>query len=326
MSEKKKHKAIIAFPMLADVVKKAEDYFEEVFHAPSPLEISELVQKAQVMSATALMISMRHKITAEVVSQLPDSVKVIATASVGFDHIDLKATQKKGIYISNTPDVLTDATADLAFLLMLAAARRLPEAEQIMSRGWGQALGFHEMLGHDLRKKTLGIVGMGRIGQALADRARAFGMKIVYSNRNRLPAYLEKDAVYYGNFKDMLPKVDVLSLNAPATPETFQVMNSDTIALMKKGSILINAGRGSLVNEDALIAALESKHLFAAGLDVFTDEPHVDTRFLKIPNVVLAPHVGSATIETRTAMGLRALDNMMAVCEGKKPKDLLSSF
>lgn len=195
----------------------------------------------------------------------------------------------------------------------------------MMSQGWGKALGFHEMLGHDLRKKTLGIVGMGRIGQALADRARAFGMKIIYSNRNRLPAYLEKDAVYYGNFKDMLPKVDVLSLNAPATPETFQLLNAEAIALMKKGSIVVNAGRGSLINEDALIAALESKHLFAAGLDVFADEPQVDVRFLKLPNVVLAPHIGSATIETRTAMGLRALDNMIAACEGKKPKDLLNS-
>lgn len=325
MSENRKHKAIIAFPMLADVVKKAEDYFESVYHAQAPLEISELIEKAQTLSAKALMISMRHKLTSEVISQLPDSIKVIATASVGFDHIDLKAAQKKGIYIANTPDVLTDATADLAFLLMLAAARRLPEAEKMMSQGWGKALGFHEMLGHDLRKKTLGIVGMGRIGQALADRARAFGMKIIYSNRNRLPAYLEKDAVYYGNFKDMLPKVDVLSLNAPATPETFQLLNAEAIALMKKGSIVVNAGRGSLINEDALIAALESKHLFAAGLDVFADEPQVDVRFLKLPNVVLAPHIGSATIETRTAMGLRALDNMIAACEGKKPKDLLNS-
>ncbi len=324
MSDKKKHAAIVAFPMLADVVKKAEDYFKSVYHAQTPLEVSELVEKAQSISATALMISMRHKITAEVIGQLPESVKIIATASVGFDHIDLKAAHKRGIYIANTPEVLTDATADLAFLLMLSAARRLPEAEQMMSQGWGKALGFHEMLGHDLRKKTLGIVGMGRIGQALADRARAFGMKIVYSNRNRLPSYLEKDAVYYANLKDMLPKIDVLSLNAPATPETFQVMNTETLALMKKGSILVNAGRGSLVNEDALIAALESKHLFAAGLDVFSNEPSVDGRFLKLPNVVLAPHIGSATIETRTAMGLRALDNMIAACEGKKPKDLLN--
>lgn len=316
-------KAIIAFPMIEAVIEKAKTQFNLIYQSDRPLDLKELIELCQKHQPEALMIGMRHSMSAEVIAQMPSSVKVIATASVGYDHLDLKAAREKKIFMTNTPDVLTEATADMGFLLMLAAARRLPEAMGTMRAGWGKAQGFAEGLGHDLRGKNLAIFGMGRIGQALAEKGRAFGMKILYSNRKRLSVDLEKDAVYFRDLKSMLPHAQVLSLNAPATVETQKIMNKETFALMPKGSIFVNVARGSLVDEEALIEALRSRHLFAAGLDVFSQEPQVDPRFLDLPNVVLAPHIGSATIETRTAMGLRALENMQAAVDGKTPRDNL---
>lgn len=319
-----KRKLIIALPMIEDVVKKSQEKFDLIYNDKAPLEIDELIAEAHEHQAFALMISMKHKISEETLSKLPTSLKIISTTSVGFDHIDIKAAQKRGIIVTNTPDVLTDATADQAFLLMLAAARRLPESMEVMRKGWGENSGFTENLGHDLRGKNLAIFGMGRIGQALAERARAFGMKIIYTNRKRLSSDLEKDAIFFESLELMLPQAHILSLNAPATSETNKIMNKEKFKLMPKGSLFINVARGSLVDEDALIEALESRHLFAAGLDVFVQEPQVDSRFLKLSNVVLSPHVGSATVETRTAMGLRALENILAVSKEEKPRDLLT--
>ncbi|MEN0059539.1 MAG: D-glycerate dehydrogenase [Bdellovibrio sp.] len=316
-------KAIIAFPMIEEVVQQARKSFDLIYRAEKVLDLTELFQFCEEHKPVALMISMRHKMTAEALAKIPSSVRVIATASVGYEHIDLKAAKEKNIYITNTPDVLTEATADQGFLLMLAAARRLPEAMGIMKAGWGRAQGFGENLGHDLRGKNLAILGMGRIGQSLAEKARAFGMNILYFNRKRLPPELEKGATYFSDLKSMLPLAQVLSLNAPATAETQKIMNKETFSLMPRGSIFVNVARGSLVDEEALIEALRSQHLFAAGLDVYAHEPQVDPRFLELPNVVLSPHIGSATVETRTAMGLRALENMQAALSGSQPRDNL---
>lgn len=318
-----KNKLIIALPMIDEVVKKAQESFDVIYNPHTPLELNELLALIQEHQAFAVMIGMKHKFGAAEFVQIASSVKIIATTSVGYDHIDVKAAREKNILISNTPDVLTDATADQAFLLMLAAARRLPEAMEVMKKGWGRNSGFTENLGHDLRGKNLAIFGMGRIGQALADRARAFGMNIHYTNRKRLSSELEKGATYYENLESMLPIAQVLSLNAPATSETNKVMNKKTFSLMPKNSLFVNVARGSLVDEEALIEALKSKHLFAAGLDVFDNEPNIDSRFLKLSNVVLAPHVGSATIETRTAMGYRALENIVSILNNVKAKDLV---
>ena len=319
-----KPRALLTFPILDEVVQKARTVFDVIYDADKALTTEEVVALANREQPVAIMIVMRHKMTAEVIARLPASVKILATSSVGFDHIDLTAAKTRNITVTNTPEVLTDATADLAFLLLLAAARRLPEAMATMASGWGATVGFSEQLGIDLRGKNLAIYGMGRIGQALAHRARAFGMKILYSNRHRLPTELEKDATYFKDLKDMLPHAQVLSLNAPASSENAKIINSEMLKLMPQNSILINAGRGSLVDEDALIEALRSGHLFSAGLDVFSQEPQVDPRFLELKNVVLTPHIASGTRETRTAMGLRALENMIAVARGESAKDALS--
>lgn len=316
-----KKKLIIAFPMFEAVIKEAEQFFEVIHNSTTPLELEELIELTHIHKPFGLMIFVKFKITKEVLERLDPSVKVIATASVGYDHIDIKAAQEKGVVITNTPDVLSEATADQAFLLMLGAAKRLPESMETMKKGWGKPTGFNEYLGHDLRGKNLAIFGMGRIGQALADKGRAFGMKILYCNRKRLSPELEKDATFFKDFESMLPYAEVLSLNAPATIETENIMNKKTFGLMPKGSLFVNVARGSLVDEDALIDALKSGHLFGAGLDVFKNEPHFDQRFLELKNVVLSPHIGSATVETRTSMGMRALENIKALNNGLNPKD-----
>lgn len=316
-------KALLAFPTLEAVVARAQESFTLVRSGGGALGVDEIAQLANEHQVDALFVAHRNPVRAELIQKLPATVKVISTFSVGFDHIDVAAAKAKGIAVTNTPEVLSEATANLAFLLLLAASRRLPEAEALMRQGWGRHLGTQDLLGVDLTGKTLAIFGMGRIGREMADRARAFGMKIVYCNRNRLHPDLEKGAAYFANFKEMLPLADALSLHAPGTNETKELMNRETFALMKKGSIFVNTARGSLVNEDALIEALRTGHLFAAGLDVFTREPTLDPRFLELQNVVLAPHVGSATIETRTKMGFLMIESAEAVLRGETPPNSL---
>jgi len=208
-------------------------------------------------------------------------------------------------------------------LLILAACRRAAEYEQVMRRGWGTAFGMGEFLGQSVSGKRLGIIGMGRIGQAVARRARGFGMTVLYNNRRRLAPDLEQGAIYCETLDALLPRCDILSLHAPATADTENLINARTLALLPKGAVFVNTARGQLVDEDALIAALSSGQLFAAGLDVFRGEPNVDPRFRSLPNVFLCPHMGSATVETRNAMGLRCLDNIAAVCAGLAPIDPL---
>ena len=193
----------------------------------------------------------------------------------------------------------------------------------IMEQGWGHSFSQSEMLGVKVSGKTLGIYGMGRIGQAVADRARAFGMKIIYCNRKRLPPEFEKGATYFSDLKEMLPHCQILSLNAPGTNETEHIINKETLALLPPQAVLVNVARGSLVDEKALMESLSSGHLFAAGLDVFEEEPHFNRELLKFPQVFLTPHMGSATEETRNEMGYRALNNIELVLSGKAPTDPL---
>jgi hydroxypyruvate reductase len=225
--------------------------------------------------------------------------------------------------MTHTPDVLTDCTADFAIILILSACRRAPEYQAVMNQGWGWRIGQNQLLGIQVTGKSLGILGMGRIGRAVASRARSFGMKILYSNPRQLPSELEQGAIYFKSFKEMLPHCQVLSLHAPANQSTSKIMDAECFSLLPKGAVFVNTARGSLVDEDALIQSLQSEHLFAAGLDVFQNEPHFNQKFLEFKNLVLAPHMGSATVETRTAMGLRALDNVIAVKAGRRPLDLL---
>ena len=265
----------------------------------------------------ALLPAPTEKLTAEVVGRLPASIRVIATFSVGFEHIDTAACKARGIVVGNTPDVLTDATADIALLLMLGAARRAYEGERMLREGRWNSWAPTFMLGIDVTGKRLGIYGMGRIGQAVAKRARAFDMKIYYHNRSRLPAEREQGAIFHARAEDMLPHCDFLSINAPASPETTGFLNAARIALLPDGAIVVNTARGPLVDDEALIAALKSGKLRAAGLDVFTGEPKIHPGYAPLPNTFLLPHLGSATRETRNGMGFKALDNLDAFFAGK---------
>ena len=282
----------------------------------------EVVERAA--GADAIIPCHTEKLTAAVIERLPDSVRAICSFSVGFDHIDLDAAKARGIIVTNTPDVLSDATAEIAMLLILGAARRAHEGEQqIRTATWSDwsAIGG---LGIQVTGKRLGILGMGRVGQILAKRARGFDMQIHYHNRSRLSPDIEAGAIYHGSVEQLLPQCDFLSLHCPATPETDHLMNAERLGLLPDGAILVNTARGAIVDDDALIEALRSGKLFAAGLDVFNNEPDIDPRYKALDNTFLLPHIGSATRETRDAMGFRALDNLDAITAGREPPDRLA--
>ncbi len=280
---------------------------------------AELIEKCQQVDAVLPCHS--EDFSADVIAALPKSLRIIANHSVGVDHVDLAAAKDAGIVVTNTPDVLSDATAEIAMLCMLGAARRGAEGDAMVRAGkwdfWSPAF----MVGRQVSGKRFGVLGMGRVGQVAAERARGFGMEIHYHNRKPLPDHLAKGAVFHDSIEDLFAHSDVLSLHCPATPETKGIINSKTIAMLPDRAILVNTARGNLVDEDALVAALESGKLFAAGLDVFCNEPGGNQRISALNNVFLLPHIGSATEETRDAMGFRALDNLDAYFQGKEPGD-----
>jgi lactate dehydrogenase-like 2-hydroxyacid dehydrogenase len=302
--------------------RAARDYDAILNLADEQMRAEDLITRSEGVDGI-LLCSTEH-FSAEVIEGLDPSVKAIATFSVGYEHIDVEAAKKRGLIAANTPDVLTDATADLTILLMLGATRRAYEWGNKLRVGeWGRWSAV-EKLGMDLRGKRLGIYGMGRIGRAVAERARGFGMKIHYHNRSKLSPGLEAGAVYHSDAEKMLGEIQVLSINCPATTETMHFLNEDRIAMMKDGAVVLNSARGSVIVDDALIDALQSEKLSAAGLDVFDGEPKVDPRYLTLENAFLMPHIGSATIETRNAMGFRALDNLDAVFAGREPGDRIA--
>jgi len=273
-----------------------------------------------------IMCAAGDPLTAETVAKLPASVRIIATFSVGYEHVDVAAAAKRRILVSNTPDVLTDATADIAMLCLLGAARRAHEGATMLRThhwvGWTPT----QLMGVHVTGKRLGILGMGRIGQALAERARAFRMTIHYSNRTQLKPDLEKGAVFHANPDNMLAHCDILSINAPMTAETRKWVNAARIAKLPKGAIVVNTARGGVVDDEALIAALKSGHLASAGIDVFDGEPKIHQGYYGLQNAFLLPHMGSATVETRNAMGFKALDNLEAfLLRGQQPPDLVKA-
>ena len=249
----------------------------------------------------------------------PYRATLIANVGVGVNHIDLTAASLAGIAVTNTPDVLTDDTADIAIALMLMAARRLGEGERLVRANRWNGLAPTHHLGHTLRGRTLGIVGYGRIGRAVADRARVFGLRVQWVGRTGGNAAPDQEMAT--SLEHLLATSDIVSLHAPATPETLHLMNAERLAMMKPGSILVNTARGALVDERALSEVLRSGQLFAAGLDVHEHEPKINPALQSLENVVLLPHLGSATVETRTAMGLRALDNALQWLSGHVPQD-----
>jgi len=313
-----KPRLIVSRQMPSSVGDRIRQEFDCPFPDGQDMEPDTVLRLLEETQAEALMFTSHTKLTADFVARLPARLKIAATCSVGYDHVDVAACRARGLIVTNTPKVLDECTADLAFLLLLGAARRAKEYGVVMHNGWRQGMGMGENLGIRVWGKTLGILGMGGIGRAMAARARGFGMKVVYCNRNRLSPELEQGATYFANFADMLPHCDMLSLHAPATAETKRIINTQTLALLPKGAVFVNAARGALVDEDALIAALSSGHL-AAGLDVFDNEPAYDLRFRDLPNAFVTPHMGSATHETRKAMGDCCLDNIQAVLAGHAP-------
>jgi lactate dehydrogenase-like 2-hydroxyacid dehydrogenase len=310
---------LVVTTQLLDEIEARIDRDYDVRRNPheKPFTRDELIESSS--GAQALFITPLDRLDSEFFDRVSASVKVIATYSVGIDHIDLQAAANRNIAIAYTPGINADATADIAMLLMLGASRRAYEGQEMVRTGtWNVS----SLLGWQLTGKVLGIFGMGRVGRAVAQRARGFGMAIHYSNPNRLPAALEKDAVFHTSPSDLLRVSQFLTLHAPETPETHHFINSKTIDLLPKGAILINTARGGLVVDEDLIAALKSRRLTAAGLDVFEGEPKLHPGYVALKNTFLLPHMGSATVETRLAMGMLALDNIDAVLDGKHAPSL----
>lgn len=289
-------------------------------HAFSRDELITAMQDCDV-----LVPCVTDKIDAAMIEAAGERMKLIANFGAGVDHLDLPACQTRRIMVTNTPGVFTEDTADITMALILSATRRLSEGIRMVAAGeWG-GWAPSAMLGRTLRGKVLGIVGMGRIGQALAHRARAFGMRIRYNNRRQLPKALETilGAEFEPDLDALVRECDYLSLNCPATAETRGVLSAARIASMKPDAFVINSGRGDLIDEDALIRALESGKLGGAGLDVFNGEPVVDPRLIALPNVTALPHLGSATLEGRTAAGEKIIANIQSWSDGHTPPDLV---
>ena len=262
--------------------------------------------------------------TPSLIERLPARLRIIASFSVGYEPLDLAALRAHGIVATNTPDVLTEATADVAMLCLLGAARRAGDSQMLLREHRWERTKMAELLGLELRGRVLGIVGMGRIGQATARRARGFGMTIHYHNRQPLPAEKAAGAVYHDALESLLPHCNFLSLHSPGGEATHHMVNERTIDLLPPHAVVVNTARGTLVDDEALLAALRSGRVFGAGLDVFAGEPNIHPGYYEMPNCFLLPHVGSATVETRDAMGFRALDNLDAFFAGRPVPDALN--
>lgn len=287
-----------------------------------PLSPEALITRAA--GADGMLCAITDRISAAVLAALPASLRIIATFSVGSEHIDLMAAKARGIAVTNTPGALTEATADIAFLLLLGAARRASEGEPLVRSGAWRGYTPTQLLGTELYGKRLGIVGMGRIGQAVARRAQGFGLEIHYTGRRQRDLPPGLTARFHPTDETFLPLCDFLSLNLASTPDTRRWLNAERIARLPMGAIVVNSARGDLVDDEALIAALRSGQVKAAGLDVFNGEPNLDPRYRELANTMLLPHLGSATVETRCAMGFCALDNLDAFFAGKAPPDRIA--
>ena len=256
-----------------------------------------------------ILSSIVDKIDESTINKLSNSVKIISNFAVGFGNIDLKAARTKKIIVTNTPDVLTNATAEIAMLLILGAARRVSEGiKSVKDKNWKWSADF--LIGKQLEGSKLGILGMGRIGRAVASRAKAFGMQIHYRNRSRLKADLEAGATYHESIQSLFSVSDILSINCPATPETTNIINKETLEFFPKEAIITNSARGDMIDDEAMVQALISRRIFSLGLDVYKGEPNIHPGYLNQPNVFILPHLGSATIKTRTAMADLAIDNI----------------
>ena len=284
----------------------------------TPISRDEMLKR--VSGANIIVSLLTEKIDEEVLTSAGNDLKAVCNVAVGYNNIDVAACKSKNVLVTNTPGVLTDATADIAMALILMTTRRLSEGERVIRNQDPWAWGMFYMLGSSIQNQTLGIVGMGQIGIATALRAKSFGMKIIYTRRNRLDEKIEKElSAQYVSLDDLLQQSDIVSLHCPYSTETHHLISDAQLSKMKKTSYLINTARGPIVNEEALANALINKTIAGAGLDVYENEPKVNEKLLKLDNVVLLPHLGSATVETRTAMATTAANNAIEILSGNKP-------
>ena len=279
----------------------------------------------KVAGYDALITMLTERVDAELLAASGSQLKIVANHAVGFDNVNLADCTAAGVMASNTPDVLTETTADTAFVLLMAAARRVGEGERFLRAGTPWIWGPLMMLGQDVHHKTIGIVGFGRIGQAVARRAKGFGMDVIYSDAVRLPPEVEAETgARRVELDDLLERADFVSIHTNLTPETRHLFSAEQFKRMKETAVLVNTSRGPVVDEAALADALESGEIFAAGLDVFEREPEVHETLRTLENVVVIPHLGSATVDTRDAMGHLAVDNVFAALDGERPPTLLN--
>ncbi|MDE2406161.1 MAG: D-glycerate dehydrogenase [Sphingomonadales bacterium] len=326
-----KPRVIVTRRLIAGVEARMAELFDVVLNPDdTPLTRPQLI--AAMRDCDVLVPTVTDRIDGEMIAHAHDAehggtgrLRLIASFGAGYEHVDLAAARARKIPVTNTPGVFTDDTADLAMALIIAVPRRLVEATRMVLAGEWSGWGPTAMLGHKLGGRCLAIVGMGRIGQAVAHRARAFGLDVVYHNRHRLPAAHENmlGVRYEGDLDAMLAAADIVSLHCPAGAATHHLIDSRRLALLKPTAFLVNTARGDVVDEEALIAALAEGRLAGAGLDVYLHEPRIDPRFLELPNVVLMPHVGSATVEGRAMAGEKVIANIRFWMDGHRPPDMV---
>ena len=301
-------KILVTRRLLKACEEKATKLFDTQLNTNDELySQSKLIQLSH--GCDAILTSLTEKMDEETINKLPETIKIISNFAVGFGNIDLEAAKKRGITVTNTPDVLTDATAEIAMLLILGAARRAPEGiEYANNRNWKWSADF--LIGKQLTGARLGILGMGRIGRAVAKLSRPFGMKIHYHNRSRLNSDLEEGAIYHENIKSLFSVSDILAINCPATKETVNIINKETLEYFPTGAIITNSASGDMIDDEAMLDALDRRKIYAVGLDVYKNEPNLNSGYLKHKSAFILPHLGSATKETRTAMGNLAVENI----------------
>ena len=294
------------------LLRSNEDRISKIWDANLNLNDEVYSQKKLIelsQGCEGILTSLTEKIDEGVVQELSESVKIISNFAVGFGNIDLEATKKRNIVVTNTPDVLTDATAEIAMLLILGAARRASEGLlYAKNKNWKWSVDF--LIGKQLQGSRLGILGMGRIGRAVAKLAKAFGMEIHYHNRSKLNSDLEMGAIYHSSIKSLFSVSDILSINCPATKETKNIINKETLEYFPPGAIITNSARGDMIDDEALVQALVNRKIYSVGLDVYNGEPNLYSGYLNQPNAFILPHLGSATKKTRTAMADLAINNI----------------
>jgi glyoxylate reductase len=315
-------KIAVSRKLLSPIEARMAELFDCRFNEDDhPYAADELI--AAMEGCDIFVPTVTDKIDAALIQAAPASVKLFANFGAGVNHIDLAAAKAKGIIVTNTPGVFTNDTADLTMALILNVPRRLGEGHRLMRSGEWQGWSPTGMLGHRIGDKTLGIIGLGRIGEAVAIRARGFGLNILYNRRNRLPASIEEElgVSFEPDLDRLIARSDIITLHCPLTAETDKLMSRERIAMMKRDAYLINSSRGELVDEDALIEALQRGRIAGAGLDVYTHEPAIDRRFAELPNVIMLPHLGSATVEGREASGEKVIANIRIFADGHRPPD-----